>query len=120
MFALHDAGADWLGKHFRRALHSSQCFNRPGPLSWDDILPMKEASTLRRLAFWSDVAREFKYKDGLTAMKQAALVFSEWMYETSDGVVLRASKRRRGGGHSAWPQNKNQGKVLTVSISSTD
>lgn len=120
VFAQHNAGPKWLGANFRKALETSQDFNRLGPLSWDDLLPMEEASNQRRLAFWSDVAREFKYKDGLTAMKKKALVFTEWMYDTTDQVVLRASKRRPGGGHSAWPQDKNQGKVVTVSIHSTD
>lgn len=118
--APHDSGAVWLGQNFRKALETSQYFNRPGPLSWDDILPMKEASNRRRLAFWSDIARQFKYKDGMAALKQNALVFSEWMYEASDQISLYASKRRHGGGHSAWPLNKNHGKVLTVSIDSTD
>lgn len=56
----------------------------------------------------------------MAALKQNALVFSEWMYEAGDQVSLCASKRRHGGGHSAWPLNKNHGKVLTVSINSTD
>ena len=119
-----DASAQWIGENFRKALESSEYFNKPGvpSLGRDEINAMKEVSNTRRLAFWGEIAQTYGYKDIDQAGRRCDLVFTSWHDLIEDFVTLMATLRLPGG-HRAWgPMEKKKytEKRIAVPLSVSD
>ncbi|GBQ57980.1 contact-dependent growth inhibition system immunity protein [Acidomonas methanolica] len=117
-----DASPQWIGENFRKAITTSEYFNKPGVPSLDReaFAAMEVASRIRRLAFYGEIAATYGYKTIDDIGRRCDVVFTEWHYLVDDIVILRASKRVSGG-HSAWPESrKYQDKLIHVPLSSTD
>lgn len=119
-----DASAQWIGENFRKALESSEYFNKPGvpSLGRDEINAMKEVSNTRRLAFWGEIAQTYGYKDSDQAGRRCDLVFTSWHDLIEDFVTLMATLRLPGS-HRAWgPMEKKKyaEKRIAVPLSVSD
>ncbi|KXU98017.1 hypothetical protein AD928_03190 [Acetobacter cerevisiae] len=111
----------WLGENFRKALLSSEYFNKPGEEhEWDDINAMKRASNARRLAFDEEMRQAYGFKTIETMWRKEDFVNSEWHYRINDFVTLDAWRRAGGGGHVGWPRSKFPQKYLDVPLSVSD
>ncbi|MBF0871896.1 contact-dependent growth inhibition system immunity protein [Gluconobacter japonicus] len=118
-----DAPPLWIGENFRKALLSSEYFNKPGEpsLNREEVDAMSKTSNARRLAFWEEVASTYGYKKREQAGSCCDMVFAQWHYLVDDFVILTPSKRTTGG-HFAWPSNTKQHKekVMHVPLSVSD
>ena len=117
-----NATDEWIGENFRKALLSSEYFNKPGQpsVNREGRIATQEASNRRRLTFWDDIARSYGYKDIDQAGRRCDLVFSSWHYLVDDFVILRASKRLTGT-HRAWPEDRKYAdKHMHVPLSAPD
>ncbi|MCX2561676.1 contact-dependent growth inhibition system immunity protein [Acetobacter farinalis] len=111
-----------MGENFRKALLSSEYFNQPGEksLGWENILPMEEASNLRRRAFDEEMRQAYGFKTIEAMWKKDDMVSSNWHYRVDDFVTIYALRRSHGGGHSGWPEVKFPQKNLDVPLSVSD
>ncbi|GBR28919.1 contact-dependent growth inhibition system immunity protein [Gluconobacter japonicus] len=112
-----DAPPLWIGKNFRKALLSSEYFNKPGEPSLDrkEVDAMSKASNAHRLAFWEEVASTYGYKKREQAGSCCDAVSAEWHYLMDDFVILTPTKRTTGG-HFAWPSNTKQHKEKVMHV----
>lgn len=118
---------DWLGKTTRDALQASRflvpekCFASDVPLDREQLIALKEASSERRIAFWDEIAATYGYEDREAAWNRDDLVFGQWFYETEPDIILKATKLSMNGGHhTAWPLDKNEGRVFHVPFAASD
>ncbi|MBS1064176.1 CdiI family contact-dependent growth inhibition immunity protein [Gluconobacter wancherniae] len=105
-----DASPQWIGENFRKALQTSEYFNKPEVpfLDREEIQLMKEASNRRRIAFLDEIVQTYGYKNRDEVVRRCDMVFTSWHYLIEDFVTLIASKRVPGG-HSAWgPMDKKK------------
>ncbi|ATJ89796.1 MULTISPECIES: contact-dependent growth inhibition system immunity protein [Acetobacter] len=112
----------WIGKNMRKALttsRDSQPWYGDGPIPQKDFEQTQRRSREAEQKFWFGIRDEYAFKDHLAAMSKSALVFINWDYGETDQIRLLAS-RGQGGGHSAWYEGENQGKVFHVSINASD
>ncbi|MGF1277795.1 hypothetical protein [Acetobacter pasteurianus] len=79
-----------------------------------------EASNERRLAFWDDITASYGYKSREVAWKKFDLVAASWSFDLTKNIELLSTKSSRGGAHSAWPTNRNEGRVFSVPINAPD
>nr|WP_298797229.1 hypothetical protein [uncultured Acetobacter sp.] len=119
---VEDATPLWLGENFRKALLSSDYFNKPEAESLDgeELRAMKAASNIRRLAFDEELRQAYGFKTIEATWKKDDVVSSIWQYRVHDFVTLEASRRSHGGGHSGWPQFKFPEKYRDVPLSASD
>ncbi|WP_281701344.1 hypothetical protein [Acetobacter malorum] len=111
----------WLGENFRKALLSSEYFNKPGEKhEWNDINAMKQASNTRRLAFFEEMRQAYGFKTIDTMWRKDDVVASDWHYRIDDFMTLYALRRVGGGGHVGWPRVKFPQKFLDVPLSVAD
>ncbi|KXV70400.1 hypothetical protein NKW54_14720 [Acetobacter cerevisiae] len=112
----------WLGENFRKALLSSEYFNKPGAkeLGLENIIPMEKASNTRRLAFFEEMRQAYGFKTIDTMWRKDDIVASDWHYRIDDFMTLYASRRAGGGGHVGWPRVKFPQKFLDVPLSVSD
>ncbi|WP_194300039.1 hypothetical protein [Acetobacter musti] len=89
------------------------------PLPEDQLREAGKESNRKSSAFWSQIAENFGFMDGIVARKKSALVFVNWNSDLTDQVRLAAS-RGSGTSHSAWYEGENDGKVFHVSINASD
>ncbi|MGX7347158.1 contact-dependent growth inhibition system immunity protein [Acetobacter pasteurianus] len=120
--APRDVTLEWIGQNVRLALQTSESFTPidGGSVDGDALIAMKAASNERRLAFWDDITASYGYKSRDVAWKKFDLVFGSWCFDLTNDITLKSSKSSRGGGHSAWPTNRNEGRVFSVPIDAPD
>ncbi|GBR51879.1 hypothetical protein AA106555_0718 [Neokomagataea thailandica NBRC 106555] len=119
-----DTSVQWIGENFRKALLSSEYFDKPElpSLKGEEHDRMQEASNQRRLAFNDEIMRTYGYKIYKQIGDRCDVVFASWHDLVDDFVTLAASKRRAGG-HSAWgPMDKKKyaSTRVTVPLSASD
>ncbi|MCP1197728.1 contact-dependent growth inhibition system immunity protein [Acetobacter senegalensis] len=120
--APRDVTPEWIGLNVRLALQTSESFTPVDGSSVDGeaLIAMKDASNERRLAFWDDITASYGYKNRELAWKKFDLVFASWWFDLTNEIMLKSSKSSRDGGHSAWPRNRNEGRVFSVPIDASD
>ncbi|MGX7347351.1 contact-dependent growth inhibition system immunity protein [Acetobacter pasteurianus] len=113
---------EWIGQNVRLALQTSESFTPVdgGSVDEDALIAMKAASNERRLAFWDDITASYGYKSRDVAWKKFDLVAALWRFDLTNDIELLSTKSSRGGGHSAWPKNRDEGRVFSVSIDASD
>ncbi|WP_045541866.1 contact-dependent growth inhibition system immunity protein, partial [Acetobacter tropicalis] len=113
---------EWIGLNVRLALQTSESFTPidGGSLDREARIAMEEASNERRLAFWDDITASYGYKSRDVAWKKFDLVAASWRFDSTNDIELLSTKSSRGGGHSAWPRNRNEGRVFSVPIDASD
>lgn len=120
--AARDVTPEWIGANVRQALDTSEYCRPPIhiPIDREQRIAMEEKSTERRLAFWDEVASTYGYKSREMAWKKKDHVFISWCYELEPDIVIKASKSSITGNHSAWPLDKNEGRVFRVPFAASD
>lgn len=120
--APRDIMPEWIGQNVRLALQTSESFTPidGGSVNGDALIAMKAASNERRLAFWDEITASYGYKSRDVAWKKFDLVFGSWRFELTKDIELLSTKSSRGGAHSAWPTNRNEGRVFSVLIDAPD
>ncbi|MBO1359563.1 contact-dependent growth inhibition system immunity protein [Acetobacter nitrogenifigens] len=117
-----DVTPEWIGANVRQALETSEyCSPPPGvPIDRDHLIAMKAASSERRLAFWDDVASTYGYKSRDLAWKKKDHLFISWFNGLEPDIVMEASKSSVTGNHSAWPLDRNEGRVFRIPFAASD
>ena len=120
--APRDIMPEWIGQNVRLALQTSESFTPidGGSVDGDALIAMKAASNERRLAFWDDITASYGYKSRDVAWKKFDLVAASWSFDLTKDIRLLSTKSSRGGAHSAWPTNRNEGRVFSVPIDAPD
>lgn len=122
IYAIRDVTSKWIGANVRQALETSEYYCPPPgvPINREQRIAMQEKSNERRLAFWDKVTSTYGYKSRELARKKTDYLFVTWYYELDSDIVIEASKSSRTGNHSAWPQDKNEGRVFRVPFAASD
>ncbi|ATJ89791.1 contact-dependent growth inhibition system immunity protein [Acetobacter tropicalis] len=120
--APRDVTPEWIGLNVRLALQTSESFT---PIDGSSVdrearIAMEDASNERRLAFWDDITVSYGYKSRDLAWKKFDLVAASWWFDLTHDIELLSTKSSRGGGHSAWPTNRDKGRVFSVPIDASD
>lgn len=120
--ATRDVTSEWIGANVRQALETSEYYCPPPgvPIDREQRIAMEAASSERRLAFWNEVASTYGYKSRELAWKKKDHVFITWWYEIETDIIIKASKSSITGNHSAWPLDKNEGRVFRVPFTASD
>ena len=120
--APRDVTPEWIGQNVRLALQTSESFTPidGGSVDQEARIAMEAASNERRLAFWDDITASYGYKSRDVAWKKFDLVAASWSFDLTKDIKLLSTKSSRGGAHSAWPKNRNEGRVFSVSIDASD
>ena len=120
--ASRDVTPEWIGSQVRRALETSEyCVPEDAPpFDVQELVAMKQASSVRRVAFWDEVAATYDYKNREAARKKYDRLFISWFYETEPDIIIHASKSSAGGRHPAWPRAMNEGRVFHVPVAASD